>query len=46
MTKNQKIFIFIGGGIGLLCLVSCAVVLLFFRGVGSAITNSAIKKPG
>ncbi|RPJ50890.1 MAG: hypothetical protein EHM21_03990 [Chloroflexi bacterium] len=45
MTKNQKIFIFIGGGIGLLCLVSCAAVMLFFRNVGSAITNNAIKSP-
>jgi hypothetical protein len=45
MTKNQKIMVFVGGGIALLCLVSCAVVLLFFRGVGSAITNSVFKSP-
>jgi hypothetical protein len=45
MTKNQKVFIFIGGGIALLCLISCAAVMLFFRGVGNAITNSALKSP-
>jgi hypothetical protein len=45
MTKNQKILIFVGGGVGLLCLISCAVVLLFFRGVGNAITSSALKSP-
>jgi hypothetical protein len=45
MTKNQKIFIIIGAGISLLCLVSCAVVLLFIRGLGSAIKDSTFNNP-
>ncbi len=43
MTKNQKIIIFVVGGIVILCLASCVVGFLLFRGVGSAITNSVIK---
>jgi hypothetical protein len=45
MTRNQKIFIGVGAGIVVLCLGACAVVLLFFRGLGNAITNSANKSP-
>jgi hypothetical protein len=45
MTKNQKILLIVAGIVGALCLVSCAVVMLLFRGVGNAITNSVLKSP-
>lgn len=45
MTNKQKIFIGIGAGLSVLCLVACGVILLAFRGVGNAITNSQFKTP-